>query len=241
MQNKYEQLDIVRKAGLDRIGARFLHSQYDPFFKVAAGLDIANEADGNVEAPCGWFALIDMRTDNSHEEVVKGVYDLVPPVSDEETPAPGFYVAQEDSNGLIFVYEFETREASVKYYHELMDSFNEWLGHEDDDADRPLRAHDYTWIAAWGAMMSSAPWYIEREQQIAAEEGAPLTTVYRDPILDARQPSAFTTLEEVLAPNTREFIQNYATNRSLTLPDSVIEAWGLDSNNKSDNKEQDSE
>ena len=39
---------------------------------------------------------------------------------------------------------------------------------------------DYIWIARWGQLMASMPYYIQNEQLKAFVQNAPLTAIYRD-------------------------------------------------------------
>lgn len=135
---------------------------------------------------------------------------------------------QESRNGVMFRdgWLVHVKEDGVVYIHPRALRLH---------AEGELAANDYIWIAAWGKMLSSAPHYIEREQQIAAEEGAPVTTVYRDPRLDPKQHNEWHTLESVKSGHARGYLIAYADNRNLALPDSVMEAWGL--TNKSDTPE----
>lgn len=43
-----------------------------------------------------------------------------------------------------------------------------------------MNPSDYKHIKAWGAIMGSRAYYVENEQRLAAQEGAPLDAVFRD-------------------------------------------------------------
>ena len=105
---------------------RVLASEYDPFFKVASGLDVADEADGNVESPSGWFALIDMSTPALRRDVVQAVDDLVPDYPFGDKPDCGVYVTTTNNSGIIWVYEFDTRREAEDFYEPFVAVFNEW-------------------------------------------------------------------------------------------------------------------
>jgi hypothetical protein len=42
------------------------------------------------------------------------------------------------------------------------------------------KPNDYRYIRAWGQMMSSHEYYIKQQQELAAEEGAPLDAIFKD-------------------------------------------------------------
>lgn len=140
MPNRYAPVDLISSAEQRRISAKLLAPQYDTFFKYASDLDIADEGDGNVEAPVGWFALIDMGTGiggGGFEAVTDAVKERSDGAdwNDMNTPAPGFYVAQTGGSGIIWVYEFTSRADARSYYGELLDAFTAWDTMEQNDVE----------------------------------------------------------------------------------------------------------
>lgn len=41
-----------------------------------------------------------------------------------------------------------------------------------------MKPEEYVWIRKWGEMMGSSDYYIEEQQKLAAQDGAPLNAIY---------------------------------------------------------------
>lgn len=137
MHNRYVNVDLVSDAEHRRIRAKLLHPQYDTFFKYASDLDIADQADGNVEAPVGWYALIHMGNQNSYEGVIEAVKDRTDGAGWDSNSLPnvGFYVTQLNNDGIVWAYEFEVLADAQTYYNELNDAFTAWSQMEQNDEE----------------------------------------------------------------------------------------------------------
>ena len=77
----------------------------DNAFKQIISAGWAMKSDGNVEAPCGYFAKIPIEP-NELDELMNAVFDDDPPESRIE---PGYYVTKEDSNGLIWIWKYDSK------------------------------------------------------------------------------------------------------------------------------------
>lgn len=232
MPNKYVLPDIVSRSAMDARGLKLLHEQYDNFFKIASGLDIADMADGNVESTVGWFAVIDMRleteavgdtpSESGYQSILNSVLE-VDSFLHEEIPAAGVYYTVTLDSGVIFAYECENIAVAHNLFNESQIEFAEW-DKEENGSDEP-EPGDYVWIAAWGEMMRSNTAYILVEQNIAAKHHAPLTAIFRNPPYANVRADQWETLETIKSDSTRNWMQEYAHQHELLIPDEVIAAW----------------
>lgn len=122
--------------------SRLLHSDYDNLFKaiVTAGWNI--KSDGDVEADTGSFALVEI-PDNVHE--MADMRDAVEPDGDLAAwPDSGWFVTSENTDGLIYVYEFRTQHDAEVAYDKLDDEYTAWCIDADaDESDDGLSEHRY--------------------------------------------------------------------------------------------------
>lgn len=65
-----------------------------------------------------------------------------------------------------------------------------------------MKPEDYKHIKAWGHMMKSYADYIYRQQQKAAEAGAPLDAIYE-------RDGKWHTFDEVTSPETKRIVESY--------------------------------
>lgn len=119
---------------------KVLHVKYDKFFKTASSPDIADACDGNVEAPTGWFALIDMSTPKAYDEVWAAIQnDAISSdyLDGEEIPDKGVYLTTTNNQGIIWAVEYSSRAAADKAFGNFLDEFARWDSEEvgDDDND----------------------------------------------------------------------------------------------------------
>lgn len=117
------------------ISARLLHGQYDRLFKgiVSGGWD--NESSGNVEAPCGFFALIIIERNECHE-----VWDAFgnEDYLDEgqlkwmwEGQLAGYYLTTENSDGIIHVWAYDEAHEARSAFNSLEEQYQKW----DDETE----------------------------------------------------------------------------------------------------------
>jgi len=68
------------------------------------------------------------------------------------------------------------------------------------------KPNEYKWIARWGRFMGSMSYYIQAQQEQAAEDNAPLGAIYK-------RGDKWSTIEEVENESTRDFFKNkYGTD-----------------------------
>lgn len=106
-----------------------LPDKYDNFFKTLVTGGWANESDGNVEAPSGYFAKVIIR-DNEHAEVVQAFGEEYESISgnedDKRFATTGFFGTLEDSNGFIWVTKFTDEADLDDWYAGLQEQFSTW-------------------------------------------------------------------------------------------------------------------
>ena len=114
---------------------KMLDSKYDNFFKAVVTAEWCVKSDGNVEAPSGFFALVEVPShQGEYQQMVEAVFDEPRTVSwadymrdhYPEMPAPGWYVTTELSTGIIVVMEYPLQIAADKAYRELFDAYAMW-------------------------------------------------------------------------------------------------------------------
>lgn len=116
---------------------RLLHEQYDRLFKSIVSGDWANESEGDVEAPTGFFSLILIEYNECEE--VWNAFASYPDLSDCQMKVlwsgmlAGYYLTTEDSNGIIRVYAYDEPDDARRAYEALVHQFGEW--YDADQAD----------------------------------------------------------------------------------------------------------
>ena len=132
--NKYAIRKIVSDATEPHSEMRLLDSQYDNLFKaiISAGWNV--KSDGDVEAPSGFFALVEVP---DHPGELSEMQDAVGDETiDDEWPDCGWYVTREDSDGLIFVYEQSSQRVAETAYDKLQDDFLDWADDDNENGER---------------------------------------------------------------------------------------------------------
>lgn len=109
-------------------------AKYDNFFKVLLNDDWCTSTSGNVEAPCGFYGLLNVPTEREdrqwHEDVSREL--TLCHVNADEKPDPGWYVLVLNSNGIIFAYLYSTAKSAKDYIAELDTQYMKW---EDSDGE----------------------------------------------------------------------------------------------------------
>lgn len=118
--------------------SKLLDSQYDSLFKaiISAGWNV--KSDGHVEASAGFFALTEIPDNMPELEQMQEAVDNSATV-DTDWPDAGWYVSTENSDGIIFVYEFPSKSAAEDAYEKLEADYTAW---SDDNEDEVLE-HRY--------------------------------------------------------------------------------------------------
>ena len=98
--------------------------RYDNLFKSIISAGWANKSDGNVEAPTGAFAVVEIpRPLGELAEMKAAVED--PDLEKFDWPPPAFYFCSENSLGQIYVWQLPEAKAWAMF-ERYLDSFSEW-------------------------------------------------------------------------------------------------------------------
>lgn len=95
--------------------------QYDGFFRWHTSMFDPSQEDGNVEAPTGWFAVIEATSENIAAYASAGN-----PHASRLTP--GRYLFQQDNDGIVWVHEYRSERRLLADYHRLTRLYTDWLG-----------------------------------------------------------------------------------------------------------------
>lgn len=103
-----------------------LSSKYDNLFRTIISAGWAVSSDGNVEAPCGYFARVEVPT---HPGERANFYDMLhewPDLAKQfDEVEPGWYLIVENDQGLIWVYWSNEPQVTDAYY-KLMKEYDQW-------------------------------------------------------------------------------------------------------------------
>jgi hypothetical protein len=127
--------DAVRLPNLS-LPATELSAKYDSLFKTIISAGWAIASDGNVEAPCGYFAKVEIpEHDGERNEIREAVTHSDPDLGKLfDELEPGMYLTQENEAGLIWVY-FASDVAIHDCYVQLEGEYTEWSGDWADGFD----------------------------------------------------------------------------------------------------------
>lgn len=102
-----------------------LASKYDNLFKTIISAGWAVASDGNVEAPSGYFARVEIPAGSERDSFIDMLSewpDLVKLFGEIE---PGWYLTQENESGIIWVY-WSNEPQVTDAYHRLGEQYTEW-------------------------------------------------------------------------------------------------------------------
>lgn len=104
-----------------------LDSRYDVLFKdlITAGWNV--KSDGNVEAPSGHFAIVEIPSHPGELLEMQNALDSV----DYDWPEPGWYFCVENDLGQIFAYSVTKEEAEEMYVADQL-ALEYWYEAEDE-------------------------------------------------------------------------------------------------------------
>lgn len=109
---------------------------YDNSFKQIISGGWAQQSDGNVEAPTGFFALIPISREDLKREG-GSLWDAIFNEDDYsrslEVPRPGYYVTTENEQGIIWVYRYSDLNSASAMYDKLEDEYLKWDAEEYSD------------------------------------------------------------------------------------------------------------
>lgn len=106
-----------------------LDSKYDNTFKSIISAGWAVKSDGNVEAVTGYFALIELPSNDAERaELIDAVADSLDPdqLAELGDLTPGWFVSWEDSNGIIRVYRQDSQAVAEHRYADLERDYAVW-------------------------------------------------------------------------------------------------------------------
>ena len=94
----------------------------DNAFKAIISNGWANETDGNVEAPMGFFAIIDLTTEREQITEILAEYELDGAMEHIE---PSWYITTEDTRGFLS-YERSTEIAAKEWFKQMQKRYYKW-------------------------------------------------------------------------------------------------------------------
>lgn len=92
----------------------------------------ANESSGDVEAPCGHFALIDMTTERA---MMRDVLEETGEAQLIEEIEPAWYIVVTDSQGFVGHMRCDSEAQARFQYDTLEAAYGEWLGDDEGEGD----------------------------------------------------------------------------------------------------------
>jgi hypothetical protein len=117
--------------GLPAVLCTELTSRYDSIFKTIISAGWAVASDGNVESSVGYFARVEIPADEGErDEMEKAVCDVWSDRKIFRELESGWYLTQEDNNGLIWVYWSNESHVTDAYGH-LVEAYGEWESSDD--------------------------------------------------------------------------------------------------------------
>lgn len=144
------------------IAPALLSGRYDKTLDLLVAEDSEIQTDhsnGDVEAPTGWFALIEIPEERAERQTLadrlaeQGLW-----TTQEELPGPGWYLYTGQSDGLSWTYECDDYEHAALLFSMMSDRYAEYRSTQPDSA-AVERMGDLIWIdtatGTWGEVLSS--------------------------------------------------------------------------------------
>lgn len=103
--------------------------QIDNAFKALITAGWSNMSNGDVEAPTGHFAIIDMITERDMLRDVLAESDLADALDSIE---PKWYGVRENSDGLVFLESFDCEWHARKWFDQQEELFETWESNTED-------------------------------------------------------------------------------------------------------------
>lgn len=95
----------------------------DNAFKAIISAGWANQSDGNVEAPTGFFSIIDMSTERDMLREVLAESALDDALGQIE---PSWYLTMENNQGILYYAQAKDEAAAQEWFKSLCEKFYEW-------------------------------------------------------------------------------------------------------------------
>lgn len=115
-----------------RFAPLLLSGQYDRTVRELTTLDDTLASSGNVEAPTGWFAILEITSD-AYQRTVEMGWLQENGLEQPDLPDGGWYLYTQDNNGLSMVYECEDGDHADELYSLLEERYSEYeLGEPTD-------------------------------------------------------------------------------------------------------------
>lgn len=99
----------------------------DRFFKSIPA-DWYESDDGNVEAPTGWFGLVDIDDDFRQSWPSADTGESIPASVED-----GYYLVTIDNNGLVWAEQAPIRSGTLANFREKQREYSVWYNQDDDD------------------------------------------------------------------------------------------------------------
>jgi hypothetical protein len=104
-----------------------LSGQYDSTMRLLTTVDDTLDSNGNVEAPVGWFALVELPSELGEREALESWLRGCDETHGKiELPDGGWYLYTQDNQGLSMVYECEDYDHAALLYSLLSDRYTEY-------------------------------------------------------------------------------------------------------------------
>lgn len=116
-------------AGFDGV---LVNSAWDHCFKSIVTGEWGVKSDGDVEAPVGHFALVEiplnLRERADMVDACKNEYD---DEDDWNTLEPGWYLCRQESSGLMYAFKVESQGAAEFGYTQMLAEYSRWATEDE--------------------------------------------------------------------------------------------------------------
>lgn len=102
----------------------------DGAFRSLVTAGWANESSGDVEAPCGHFALIDMTTER---DMMRSILEETDEAECMDEIESAWYIVVTDSQGFVGHMQCDSEAQARFQFDELEAQYGDWLGSDDDE------------------------------------------------------------------------------------------------------------
>jgi hypothetical protein len=115
-----------------------VHSNWDNCFKSIVTGEWGVKSDGDVEAPSGYFALVEVPLNlRERADMVDACRNNFDNDEDWFTIEPGWYITSENNQGLIYVWKMPDKSAAEICYDGLQREYSRWSSEVEADSEPP--------------------------------------------------------------------------------------------------------
>lgn len=128
-------------------GGRLLAEKYDPLMWHLVDIGWNVKSDGNVDSPVGAYALVEIP---SHDGERAEMEAAAAPTAEEKHlgelfwPEAGWYVVQKNTQGLVFVFEYISKDEAEKAYARCEVAYAAWEASEPKPEPQPVWRQAYS-------------------------------------------------------------------------------------------------